>query len=78
MRNSAIEKRLTADNALDRLMYMGLNELYMQCKDACLKLYGRHFINLQKYDRLQLVNWWVCHFRFDESFQLWIDKQETI
>ena len=62
---------ITSDQALDRLMHASRENMFEMCCDAHKDQYGvkgRHF---STYNKLELVNWFVSHYQWDEEGQYW-------
>jgi cob(I)alamin adenosyltransferase len=67
-------RMLTSDQAVDRLMHCTQEDLYDMCYEAHKDQYGTKGKYMHQYTVSELVNWWICHYQWNEQHQYWDTK----
>lgn len=63
---------LSFDKVLGIMIYKySKDALYEMCYDAHKDQYGTKGRNLFHYTKMELINWWISHYQWNEPKQMW-------
>ena len=63
---------LTYDQVVDKMMTSySQAELFEICSESHKDQYGVRGRHMAEYSIAELVNWWICHYKWNQARQFW-------